>query len=63
MKRKLLLKKLKEYGWYFKEHGSNHDFWTNGESYLTIPRHNDIKERLAKKIIKTVKNNPRYYGI
>ncbi|MFH0838184.1 MAG: type II toxin-antitoxin system HicA family toxin [Patescibacteria group bacterium] len=63
MKRKLLLRRLKEYGWYFKGHGANHDFWTNGEVYKSIPRHNDINEWLAKNIIQIAKNNPRIYGV
>lgn len=63
MKRKLLLKKLKEFGWYFKEHRANHDHWTNGIEIESIPRHNNINENLAKKIIKTAKNNPQNYGI
>ena len=63
MKRKLLLKKLRQYGWYFEGHGANHDHWTNGIKVESVPRHNDIEEYLAKKIIKVAKNNPPNYGI
>ena len=63
MKRKELERKLRKLGWYFRGHGTNHDFWTNGEVYESIPRHNDVNEWLAKKIIKVAKNNPRNYGI
>jgi mRNA interferase HicA len=63
MKRKLLLKTLKEYGWYFEGHGARHDIWTNGEIHTSIPRHNDINEWLAKKIIINAENNPIQYGI
>lgn len=52
MKRKDLEKELKRYGWWLKRHGSNHDIWTNGELYESIPRHTAIKRLLAKKILK-----------
>lgn len=52
MKRKILIKKLKEKGWYLLRNGANHDIYTDGENIEPIPRHNDINERLAKAIIK-----------
>lgn len=39
-------------GWYFKRSGGNHDIYTNGIDTEAIPRHNEIKENLAKAIIK-----------
>ena len=57
MKRQKLEKILIEYGWYFKRHGGSHDIWTNGEATEYIPRHREMNEKLAKKILKTVKNN------
>ena len=52
MKRKDLIKLLKNNGWYFVSHGGNHDIYTNGKDKEVIPRHNEIKEFLAKDIIK-----------
>ena len=55
MKRKELEKKLKKLGWWLKRHGGNHDIWTNGEDEEPIPRHGEVVEILAKKILKTAK--------
>ena len=52
MKRKDLIKKLVQNGWYYKRDGGNHDIWTNGKSSEAIPRHREINEMLAKDIIK-----------
>ncbi|NNM43455.1 MAG: hypothetical protein HKM07_03850 [Chlamydiae bacterium] len=57
-------KELKSYGWYFLKNGGDHDIWTNGTMVggkpftESVPRHPGIKEGLAKKIIKTAKDNP-----
>lgn len=56
MKRKELEKQLKKFGWWLKRHGGRHDIWTNGDFEESVPRHNDIDEYLAKKILKTVQN-------
>ncbi|MCC8130813.1 MAG: type II toxin-antitoxin system HicA family toxin [Oscillospiraceae bacterium] len=52
MKKKDLIKLLENNGWYLKRTGGNHDIYTNGVDCETIPRHNEIKENLAKAIIK-----------
>ena len=52
MKRKDLIKKLSQNGWYYKRDGGNHEIWTNGKVTEPIPRHNEIPEQLAKAIIK-----------
>ena len=52
MKRRDLVKLLEKNGWYLKRNGGNHDLYTNGERTEPIPRHQEIKERLAKSIIK-----------
>jgi len=52
LKRRILIKKLENNGWYLKRYGSDHDIYTNGEKQEPIPRHSDINERLAKAIIK-----------
>ena len=52
MKRRELIKILERNGWYMKRNGGNHDLYTNGISTEPIPRHPDIRERLARDIIK-----------
>lgn len=52
MKRKDLIKLLIKNGWWFYRNGGNHDIYTNGEKSEPIPRHSELKEQLAKSIIK-----------
>ena len=52
MKRSDLVKKLENGGFVFERHGGNHDIYSNGNVKETIPRHNEINERLAKAILK-----------
>lgn len=56
MKKRDLERQLSELGWWFERHGGNHDIWTNGEDQESVPRHNEVDEWLAKKIIKNAKN-------
>ena len=58
MKKKEIEKQLRECGWWFDRHGSNHDVWTNGELLEFVPRHGKVKETLKMKILKKIKNNP-----
>jgi mRNA interferase HicA len=58
MKKKDLEKRLRELGWHFDRHGGNHDAWTNGQIFEFLPRHNEIKENLVRKILKKAENNP-----
>ena len=51
-KRVDLIKLLLKNGWYLKRNGSSHDVYTNGIDSEAIPRHKEIKENLAKAIIK-----------
>ncbi len=53
MKRRDLERALTKLGWYLKRNGAKHDLWTNGQEEETIPRHNEINELLAKKILRT----------
>ena len=59
MKRNKFEKSLKTLGWWFLRHGGNHDIWTNGKRQEPIPRHPEINERLARSIIKKIKERPR----
>ncbi|MGK7887047.1 MAG: type II toxin-antitoxin system HicA family toxin [Crocosphaera sp.] len=54
MKRKLLEKKLRKAGCYLKREGASHSLWINPKTGITeaVPRHTEIKEFLAKKILK-----------
>ncbi|PNW36202.1 UNVERIFIED_CONTAM: addiction module toxin, HicA family [Euhalothece sp. KZN 001] len=54
MKRKDLEKKLRKAGCYLKREGASHSLWINPQTGVTeaIPRHTEIKEFLAKKILK-----------
>lgn len=52
MKRRILIKLLKRNGWKIQRKGGNHDIYTDGERIEPIPRHPDINERLARKILK-----------
>jgi mRNA interferase HicA len=58
MKKKDLEKRLSRHGWWFDRHGGNHDVWTNGEIFESVPRHNEVNENLAKKILKKAEINP-----
>ena len=52
MKRKDLIKKLTQNGWWFLRHGGKHDIYTNGTNSESISRQTEIDEDLAKAIIK-----------
>jgi len=56
MKRRLLERKLRIAGCYLKREGSSHSLWINPKNGVTeaVPRHTDIKEPLAKKILKNM---------
>ncbi len=51
MKRRDLVKLFEKNGWYFLRDGGRHDIYTNGEVSEPIPRHKEINEVLAKKLI------------
>ncbi|MFP4428433.1 MAG: type II toxin-antitoxin system HicA family toxin [Desulfovermiculus sp.] len=54
MKRKDLLKLLKESGCVFVRHGRSHDLYQNPRTgrKQPVPRHKEIDEQLAKHILK-----------
>lgn len=52
MKRRDLTKLLEANGWYFKREGGNHDIYTNGKDIEPISRQKEIKESVAKAIIR-----------
>ena len=52
MKTKDLIELLERNGWKFKRHGANHDIYIKGMERESVPRHSEVKENLAKAIIK-----------
>ena len=56
MKRSLLERKLRIAGCYLKREGSSHSLWINPKNGVieAVPRHNEIKEPLAKRILKNL---------
>ena len=52
MKRRDLIKLFEANGWYFLRSGTNHGIYTDGRNFEPVPRHTEIKENLAKAIIK-----------
>lgn len=59
MKQRDLIKKLEEMGCVFIRHGGKHDWYQNPRTKVSqpIPRHREIKEQLAKHIIKMLSDN------
>lgn len=57
MKRRDLIKELEKNGCVLLRHGGKHDWYHNPETKVSqpIPRHREIKEFLAKHIIKMLK--------
>ena len=56
MKRNALLKHLRRYGCYLKREGRSHSLWCNPNTghVEAVPRHTEISDKLAKKIIKAL---------
>lgn len=56
MKRRDLEKKLRIAGCFLKREGSSHSLWINPKTGIieAVPRHSEIKEHLAIKILKSL---------
>ena len=56
MKRNALLKHLRRYGCYLKREGRSHSLWCNPNTghVEAVPRHTEISDRLAQKILKAL---------
>ncbi|CUS32279.1 conserved hypothetical protein [Candidatus Nitrospira nitrosa] len=56
MKRRDLERKLRIAGCYMKREGASHSLWVNPKTGVieAVPRHAEIKEPLAKKILKNL---------
>jgi len=57
MKRKDLIRAIEEIGCLFIRHGGWHDWYQNPETKISqpVPRHSEIKDSLAKHILKMLK--------
>jgi mRNA interferase HicA len=51
VKRRELEGRLRALGWSFLRHGGNHDVWTDGGRLEYVPRHAELNEILARKIL------------
>ena len=58
MKKKDLERKMRQLGWFLKRQGGNHEIWSNGDIDIPIPRHKEIAEYLAIKIISKAQQHP-----
>ena len=58
MKRRDLIRRLREMGCVFIRHGGKHDWYQNPRTKVSqsVPRHREIKERLAQHIIKMLED-------
>ncbi len=56
MKRRDLERKLRLAGCYLKREGGSHSLWVNPKNGVmeAVPRHKEIKEPLARKILKNM---------
>ena len=56
MKRSALLKHLRRHGCFLKREGGSHSLWCNPKTghIEAVPRHIEIPNKLAKKIIKSL---------
>ena len=52
MKRRDLIKKLENAGFVLDHHGGSHDVYKRGNDKEEVPRHKEIKENLARHIIR-----------
>ncbi len=59
MRRRDLVKQLEEMGCELVRHGGKHDWYQNPRTKFSqpVPRHREIKERLARHIIKILSEN------
>ena len=52
MKRRDLLSKFHQHGWWILRDTGDHTILTNGKETESIPRHCEVKENLAKALVK-----------
>lgn len=52
MKQRELVKRLEAAGFVFYRHGGNHDIYIRENQIERIPRHKEVKEKLARAILR-----------
>lgn len=52
LKQRELIKKFTDAGFKFERHGGEHDIYKRGKDEEQIPRHREIKESLARALIR-----------
>jgi len=59
MKRVNLIKTIEGFGCVFVRHGGKHDWYRNPNTGVSqpVPRHREINEHLARRIIRTLEND------
>jgi len=59
MKRKDLVRHLENVGCVLIRHGRRHDWYQNPKTRISqpVPRHNEINDNLAKRIMKMLQND------
>lgn len=62
MKYRDLVREMQKCGWYLLRQGGRHEIWTNGDIEEPVPRHREINEVLARKILKKAESNPKRGG-
>jgi mRNA interferase HicA len=58
MKKRDLELSLKSLGWWLLREGGNHEIWTNGKETEPVPRHREVSDLLAQKIIRKAEAFP-----
>ena len=58
VKKRDLAVKLRALGWRLLREGGSHEIWTNGSESEPVPRHREISELLAHKILKKARKYP-----
>lgn len=52
MRQRELIKRPEAAGFVFYRHGGNHDIYIRGNQIERIPRHKEVKEKLARAILR-----------
>jgi mRNA interferase HicA len=52
VKRRELERRLRQAGWRLIRHGGSHDIWGSDDMQEAVPRHDEINELLARKILR-----------
>ncbi|MEW6756256.1 MAG: type II toxin-antitoxin system HicA family toxin [Candidatus Latescibacterota bacterium] len=48
---------LRELGWWLLRQGGRHEVWTNGTEQEVLPRHREIADPLAQRILPTARRS------